>query len=89
MNLSEIFALNVKKRLDAVNLTKTQLSELTSVSRNTINAVTSGEAKMIRFTTIEEIAKALKCKPQQLLDEETDWAIYKWAENYQRGLKHE
>lgn len=44
---------------------------------------------MIRFETIEEIARALKCKPQQLLDEETDWAIYKWAENYQRGLKHE
>ena len=89
MKLSETFALNVKKRLDAINLTKKDLAQLTSVSRNTINAVTSGKAKMIRFETIEEIARALRCKPQQLLDEETDWAIYKWAENYQRGLKHE
>lgn len=89
MNLSEIFAVNIKTRLTAVNLSKKDLAAKTAVSRNTINAVTSGKAKMIRFETIEEIARALRCKPQQLLDEETDWTIYKWAENYQRGLKHE
>ena len=89
MTLSEIFARNVKLRLAAVNLTKTDLANMTNVSRNTITNLTSGKSKMARFESIEEIARALKCKPQQLLDEETDWAIYKWAENYQRGLKHE
>ena len=89
MNLSEIFALNVKKRLNAINLTKKDLAQLTSVSRNTINAVTSGKAKMIRFESIEEIANALKCDPQQLFDEETNWAIFKWANKYQGVNKNE
>ena len=89
MNLSEIFARNVKLRLAAVNLTKTDLANMTNVSRNTITNLTSGKSKMARFESIDEIAKALKCEPQQLFDENTNWTIYKWANKYQRGLKHE
>ncbi|MCR1878963.1 helix-turn-helix domain-containing protein [Limosilactobacillus reuteri] len=89
MNLSEIFARNVKLRLAAVNLTKTDLANMTNVSRNTITNLTSGKSKMARFESIDEIAKALKCEPQQLFDENTNWTIYKWANKYQRGRNND
>ncbi len=89
MNLSEVFARNVKLRLAAVNLTKTDLSNMTNVSRNTITNLTSGKSKMARFESIDEIARALKCEPQQLFDENTNWAIYKWANKYQRGRNND
>ncbi|PWT33887.1 XRE family transcriptional regulator [Limosilactobacillus reuteri] len=89
MNLSEIFARNVKSRLTAVNLTKTDLANMTNVSRNTITNLTSGKSKMARFESIDEIAKALKCEPQQLFDENTNWTIYKWANKYQRGRNND
>lgn len=89
MNLSEIFAINVKTRLTAINLPKADLATKTTVSRNTINHLTSGKAKMIRFESIEEIARALKCEPQQLFDEKTNWAIFKWANKYQGGHDNE
>lgn len=89
MNLSEIFARNVKLRLAAVNLTKTDLANMTNVSRNTITNLTSGKSKMARFESIDEIARALKCEPQQLFDENTNWTIYKWANKYQRGRNND
>ncbi len=89
MNLSEVFAINVKTRLTAINLSKANLATKTTVSRNTINHLTSGKAKMIRFESIEEIAKALRCEPQQLFDEKTNWAIFKWANTYQGVNKNE
>ena len=89
MNLSEIFARNVKLRLAAVNLTKTDLANMTNVSRNTITNLTSGKSKMARFESIDEIAKALKCEPQQLFDENANWTIYKWANKYQRGRNND
>lgn len=89
MNLSEVFARNVKLRLAAVNLTKTDLANMTNVSRNTITNLTSGKAKMARFESIDEIARALKCEPQQLFDENTNWTIYKWANKYQRGRNND
>lgn len=89
MNLSEVFARNVKLRLTAVNLTKTDLANMTNVSRNTITNLTSGKSKMARFESIDEIARALKCEPQQLFDENTNWTIYKWANKYQRGRNND
>ena len=89
MNLSEIFARNVKSRLAAVNLTKTDLANMTNVSRNTITNLTSEKSKMVRFESIDEIAKALKREPQQLFDENTNWTIYKWANKYQRGRNND
>ncbi|MCC4326298.1 helix-turn-helix transcriptional regulator [Limosilactobacillus reuteri] len=89
MNLSEVFARNVKLRLAAVNLTKTDLANMTNVSRNTITNLTSGKSKMARFESIDEIARALKCEPQQLFDENTNWTIYKWANKYQRGRNND
>lgn len=89
MNLSEIFAVNVKTRLTAVNLSKKDLAAKTAVSRNTITNLTSGKSKMARFESIDEIAKALKCEPQQLFDENTNWTIYKWANKYQRGRNND
>lgn len=89
MNLSEVFARNVKLRLAAVDLTKTDLANMTNVSRNTITNLTSGKSKMARFESIDEIARALKCEPQQLFDENTNWTIYKWANNYQRGRNND
>ena len=89
MNLSKIFARNVKSRLTAVNLTKTDLANMTNVSRNTITNLTSGKSKMARFESIDEIARALKCEPQQLFDENTNWTIYKWANKYKRGRNND
>lgn len=85
MNLSEIFARNVNERRKVLELSKTDLAAKTTISRNTVTSLTSGKARMIRFESIEEIAKALKCEPQQLFDEKTNWAIFEWANKYRGG----
>lgn len=87
MRLSETFSANVKARLAAFNMTRKELANQTKISRNTINLAASGKSKMIRFDTIEKIAVALKCQPYQLFDCKSNWAIYKWADDYKRKDK--
>lgn len=62
---------------------------MTGIAKTTLMALKSGNNKGVQFSTIEKLATALKCEPQHFFDSDTNWAAYKWAENYQRGLKHE
>lgn len=87
--LSEVFATNVRTRLAAIQMSKRQLASKTNISRNTINSTCTGRAKVIKFETISQIAHALRCSPQQLFDEDHNWALYKWANDYRKEDEHE
>ena len=52
-----------------LNISATDLSEVANISRNTINACRSGKAKMIRFSTISELSKALYVQPDYFFKE--------------------
>lgn len=65
-SLSELFAMNLRVEMAKQNVHAKELSKKVNVSRNTINLARSGKAKMIKFSTITELSKALKIEPQQL-----------------------
>ena len=69
-SLSELFAMNLRVEMAKQNVHAKELSKKVNVSRNTINLARSGEAKMIKFSTITELSKALKIEPQELFKDE-------------------
>ena len=69
-SLSELFAMNLRVEMAKQNVHAKELSKKVSVSRNTINLARSGKAKMIKFSTITELSKALKIEPQELFKDE-------------------
>lgn len=89
MHLAEIFARNVNERRKILEISKKELAEIAGVSRNTINLLTSGKARMIQFVSAEKVAVALRCNPWQLFDEDMNWTAYKWANTYQGVNKNE
>lgn len=52
-----------------INVSATELSEVTNISRNTINACRSGKSRMIRFSTISELSKVLYVQPDYFFKE--------------------
>jgi putative transcriptional regulator len=44
------------------------LSELTGISLNNLSVLKTDKAKAIRFSTLNEICKALNCSPGELLE---------------------
>lgn len=85
VTLSQIFGRNLRVRMAVLEYKVSDLHNLTGISKTTIMALQSGNNKGVQFATIEKLAEALKCEPQHLLDENTDWAAYKWANRYQGG----
>ncbi|WP_304133710.1 helix-turn-helix transcriptional regulator [Limosilactobacillus coleohominis] len=69
-SLSELFAINLRVEMAKQNVHAKELSKKVNVSRNTINLARSGKAKMIKFSTITELSKALKIEPQELFKDE-------------------
>ena len=69
-SLSELFAMNLRVEMAKQNAHAKELSKKINVSRNTINLARSGKAKMIKFSTITELSKALKIEPQELFKDE-------------------
>ena len=69
-SLSELFAMNLRVEMTKQNVHAKELSKKVNVSRNTINLARSGKAKMIKFSTITELSKALKIEPQELFKDE-------------------
>ena len=59
-------SINVRKQMQALNLTQVELADLAGVTQTTINRILSG--KILKTTRIIEIAKALKCDPNWLLN---------------------
>lgn len=45
-----------------------ELSELTGISTTNLSILKTNKAKAIRFSTLEEICKALKCQPHDILE---------------------
>lgn len=68
MILPEILAMNLKDAMDNENISITELSLKTKVSRNTITNLRSGRSKMIQFQTIEKISDALNINAYQLFE---------------------
>lgn len=48
-------------------MTMTQLSEKVGITLANLSILKTGKAKAIRFSTLEEICKALDCQPGDLL----------------------
>lgn len=46
----------------------TELSEKVGITMANISILKNGKAKAIRFSTLEEICKALDCQPKDILE---------------------
>jgi putative transcriptional regulator len=44
-----------------------ELEEKTGISLNNLSILKTGKAKAVRFSTLNEVCKALKCQPGDLL----------------------
>lgn len=66
MDLQERFARNLRVMLAESQIKHGDIHRKTGISRNTIAKVTSGKSKMIKFETIEQIAKVLEIEPCEL-----------------------
>ncbi len=45
-----------------------ELSEKTGISTTNLSILKNNKAKAIRFSTLEEICKALECQPKDILE---------------------
>lgn len=61
--VSEIFTNNLRQRMNELHFTATKVAENCNLSRNTIENLHNGHAKMIKFSTIAELCKALYVQP--------------------------
>lgn len=68
-SISKLFSKKLRRRMAEINVSATELSEVTNISRNTINACRSGKSRMIRFSTISELSKALYVQPDYFFKE--------------------
>ncbi len=57
----------ITRRREAKGLTKTDAAKLASISVQQWNDIESGRYPDIRLSTLEAMAKALKCKVQDLI----------------------
>lgn len=67
MNLTEIFAENVKKARKAQSLSQDELAYLAGLHRTYVGAIERSE-RNISIKNIEKIAKALNIDPHKLLE---------------------
>lgn len=88
-SLSEVFATNVRLRMAQLGLKTSDLYRRSGISKTTIMALCSGKGKGVQFSTIARLAKALYCQPEQFFSASTDWALYKWANDYRKEDEHD
>ena len=60
MTSAEIYSANLRIFMAAKNITATELAKRAGISRNSVNLARKEHRKMIKFSTIDSIAKALK-----------------------------
>jgi len=73
--------MTIKSRLAVIlaerEMKLSELEEKTGISLNNLSILKTGKAKAVRFSTLNEICKALNCQPGDLLqyipDERNDW----------------
>lgn len=88
-SLSEVFATNVRLRMAQLGLKTSDLYRSSGISKTTIMALCSGKSKGVQFSTIARLAKALYCQPEHLFNSSTNWALYKWANDYRKEDEHD
>ena len=88
-SLSEVFATNVRLRMAQLGPKTSDLYRRSGISKTTIMALCSGKSKGVQFSTIARLAKALYCQPEHFFNSSTDWALYKWANDYRKEDEHD
>lgn len=64
------------------HMTKTKLSELTGISRNSLSQLAHGHSNGINFKTLYQISKALDVSIGELFEQERYQEIYDKAKKY-------
>lgn len=68
-SVSKLFTENLNNRMDELHWTAVKVANNCNLSRNTINSLREGKAKMIKFSTIAELCKALYVHPSYFFKE--------------------
>ena len=69
VNLSRLFARNLRVMMAMLNIKASKLHEMTGISISTINNLSNGNrAKGIKFSTIDKLASAFSCTPGYLFE---------------------
>lgn len=63
---------HIDKMLVEREMSVTELSEKVGITMANISILKNGKAKAIRFSTLEEICKALDCQPKDILEYRKD-----------------
>lgn len=68
--------MSIKVHIDRMlverGMSVTELSERVGITMANISILKNGKAKAIRFSTLEEICKALECQPKDILEYKED-----------------
>ena len=64
--------INLDVMLAKRKMSVTQLTEKVGITMPNISILKNGKAKAIRFSTLEEICKALDCQPGDILEHRKD-----------------
>lgn len=64
--------INLNVMLARRKMSVTELSERVGITMANISILKNGKAKAIRFSTLEEICKALDCQPGDILEYRPD-----------------
>jgi putative transcriptional regulator len=67
--------INVDVMLAKRKMSVTELSDRVGVTMANLSILKNGKAKAIRFSTLEEICKALQCQPGDILEYREDKEI--------------
>lgn len=69
VNLSRVFARNLRVMMAMLNIKASKLHEMTGISISTINNLSNGNrAKGVKFSTIDKLASAFSCTPGDLFE---------------------
>jgi putative transcriptional regulator len=63
---------NLDVMLAKRKMSLTELSEKVGITMANLSILKNGKAKAIRFSTLEEICKALQCQPGDILEYKSD-----------------
>ncbi len=66
---------NIDVMLAKRKMSVTELSERVGITMSNISILKNGKAKAIRFSTLDEICKALDCQPGDILEHQSDEEI--------------
>lgn len=62
--------LNIKNRMEELNITRYELAQKIRVTYPTIDKIYKGESTSIKFDILESICKVLKCTPNDIFKDD-------------------